>query len=328
MQKIILLLIVPFVLILAAALLPRTSCFVNWLDSDLHRLDGPFSQCPKQLDERRIGLSNFARIGANVYRVGRDESVQPAGFPCLIGVACLPIPSGRRTWKKIELIRLDGPVVFERLKAYMDGEYMSDGNAMFNDYKRVDATDFPIDPTRLRRFPCFQSDPGVPCKAYITDGRYVFRGKAVVYGADPTSFSDDLGSLDTEGYHLQSTAFTRDRTSVFAYGKRINGADPATFGVLRKPNEIIGFDKQHAWRDRSDEVEPLDLTSDQLQKLRAELESARAARKARSAISEDGRTSGPCALNLELQQSNGSPCVQRTGDQRTVAGRPSISIGR
>jgi hypothetical protein len=170
---------------------------------------------------------------------------------------------------------------------------MSDGNAMFTDYKRVDATEFPIDPTRLRRLPCLQSDPGVPCGAYITDGRYVFKDKIVVYGADPASFSDDLASLDTEGYYLQSTVFARDRTSVFAYGKRIDGADPATFGVLRKSNEIIGFDKQHAWRDRSDEVEQLDLTSDQLQKLRAELESARAARKARSAISEDGKALDP-----------------------------------
>ena len=287
MWKVILPFIVLLVLILAAPLLPSTSCFVNWLDSDLQRIEGPFTQCPKQLDERRIGLSNFARVGANVYRVDRLESVQPAGFPCMIGVACLPIPTGRRTWKRIELIRLDGPVAFERLKAYMNGEYMSDGNALFTDYKRVDATEFPIDPTRLRRLPCVCSDPGRSRGGYFTDGRYVLTGKTVVHGADPASFSDDLASLDPEGYYLQPTPFARDRISVFAYGKPIDGADPARFGVLRKSNEVIGFDANRAWRDEGDDIEPLDLTSDQLKLLRTDLESARAARQQRSSTSKE-----------------------------------------
>jgi len=203
----------------------------------------------------------------------------------MIGVTCIPIPQVRRTWQRIELIRLDGPVVFERLEAYMDGEYMSDGKAMFTDYKRVDATEFPIDPKRLRPLPCASSEPGTSCGRYFTDGRYILTGTTVVHGADPASFSGELPALDPEGYFLQSTPFSRDRTSVFAYEKRIEGADPATFGVLRKTPEIIGFDKTHAWKAESDELEQLDLTPVQLQRLRADMENARAARKARQASS-------------------------------------------
>lgn len=190
MWKVILPFIIIFALILVGPLLPKTNCSVDWLDSRLQRSDGPFLQCPKQLDERRIGLANFSRIGADVYRVTRSEYTEPAGFPCMIGAACLPIPIGRRTWKKIEFIRLDGPVVFERLQPYMDGNYMSDGDALFTDYKRVDSTQAPIDPTRLRSLPCVPYDTGAPCGAYSTDGRYVLEGEqwftALTRQASPT----------------------------------------------------------------------------------------------------------------------------------------------
>lgn len=316
MWKVILPFIIIFALILVGPLLPKTNCSVDWLDSRLQRSDGPFLQCPKQLDERRIGLANFSRIGADVYRVTRSEYTEPAGFPCMIGAACLPIPTGRRTWKKIEFIRLDGPVVFERLQPYMDGNYMSDGDALFTDYKRVDSTQAPIDPTRLRSLPCVPYDTGAPCGAYSTDGRYVLEGRTVVHGADPASFTDDLPALEQEGYHLQPAPFARDRTSVFAYGERIDGADPATFGVLRKSNGIIGFDKHRAWRDGSDELEQLDLTSDQLQQLRADLDSARAAKETRIASSKgNGKSSGSCVVSSQRQQPDGS-CVQSAGDAR------------
>jgi hypothetical protein len=97
-----------------------------------------------------------------------------------------------------------------------------------------------------------------------------------VEGADPRSFKDDLLALSPDGA-LESSRFARDRTSVYAYGKRIDGADPRTFGVLKK-NGFIGFDRRHAWRDAVTEVERLNVSHDELQQLRKDLEDARATR--------------------------------------------------
>jgi len=123
-------------------------------------------------------------------------------------------------------------------------------------------------------------------------------GKTVLHGADPKSFAGDLLALDIEGFHSHPTFFSCDRTSVYVYGKRINGADPTTFGMLRKSNGIIGFDKARAWQDSGQTFEQLHLTSNQLQQLRAELDSARAARRARSAATVDhGRAFGSCVVS-------------------------------
>jgi len=45
MWKIILSFLIPLILILAAPLLPSTSCSVNWLDSNLERFEGLFPLC-------------------------------------------------------------------------------------------------------------------------------------------------------------------------------------------------------------------------------------------------------------------------------------------
>lgn len=272
--------LVVFTLIIGATMWPSTTCSVEWLDSTLERIEGPFSECRKGLKEVRVGRSDFVQIGLDVFEVRHSVQSEAAGFPCMTGVTCFPIPQGRRTWKVDKYIRLDGPVELPKLRSYLDDSYVSDGKAVFAGFERAPAVEPPIDVARLHWVACVPFDEGAPCESYATDGTYVLRGETVIQGVDSKSFTDDLPALDLEGKHLRSSPFARDHTSVYAYGKKIPGADPVHFGVLAE-NGIIGFDRDHAWRDRVDEVEAYEIDSVELKRLRKTLDDSWSTRRTR-----------------------------------------------
>lgn len=261
---------------------PETSCFSQWFDSNGEKIEGP-TTCPAKLQIRDLGRSKVTNVGGKVYWYLFEETKEEAGFPCMIGVACFPIPHGRRTWQTMKFTRLDGQAQFEKLQPYLDGVYFSDSRNGFWFWSRVDDADPPIEWARLHSVPCTPAAIGEPCNGYVTDGRYVLHEEKIVRGADPASFTDDVPSLEPHGGNSGKDSFGRDAMRVFYEANEIRGADPASFGILKYSSEdkydhdlgsVIASDKSHAWRVGINEITALDVTPVQMTRIRSELAKA------------------------------------------------------
>jgi hypothetical protein len=267
-------------------MIPVKSCDVQWLDRDLTPIEGPFGECPAKLDTREVGERRFARIGGNVYRLTEQITTEKAGFPCMTGVACFPIPSRAREWKRLEFIKLDGLVDIDKLQAYYGGRYLSDGKAQFYGWLPITELTPPLDLARLRDVDPRTSEE-YPPSAYVTDGRWVLHNEKVVPGADPATFRT-MVARTLKGRAIASESFARDRHAVFLQASKIDGADPATFGVVvyggdEKPDSVnagggwIATDRSGAWVITVGEARRLDVTPVQLGALRADVTRASAA---------------------------------------------------
>src|SRR5688572_23752906 len=82
------------ILVVSALMWPRSSCSVEWLDSNLERFEGPFRDCSEKLSKVQVGRSEFSQFGPDMYRADHSILIEPAGFPCMTGVTCFPIPIG------------------------------------------------------------------------------------------------------------------------------------------------------------------------------------------------------------------------------------------
>lgn len=271
------------VLLLGTMVLPHSSCITEWFDSNRDPIEGPFNQCPAKLKERQIGRLKLASIGGQVYRVDIAESRDPAGFPCMTGVACFPIPQGRRTWKRFSFIRLQGPIHFDSMQSYLDGTYIGDGRNLFYDFKRLEDLEPPIDASHLGILGCAPDIPAGLCSSTATDGRYVLDGEKVLHGADPATFGKHVLIVTMKGTRAETTAFRSDVKNVFYGATKIKGADPATFGVLQYghddvaaglPGVMVASDHVHAWRVGPDEVEQITVSTEQMRRIRSDLENA------------------------------------------------------
>jgi hypothetical protein len=139
---------------------------------------------------------------------------------------------GRIYWMKehtkphaIELMEIEGPVVFDRLKSYLSNAYASDGSALVYGARRVRTPGFPINPNNLRRFGRY----GIELSRYVTDGRVVLYEDRVLDGADSTSFNLITPPSAKEGVGPE---FARDASSVYYGAERIPNADPGTFRLV------------------------------------------------------------------------------------------------
>lgn len=266
--------------------IPEKSCYVQWYDSAHKRIDEAIPGCPATLETTKVGDENYARIKGAVYVVRIADTEEPARLvQCMIGVACLPIPSRARESKRIEFTRLDGDVDIDKLRTLNASGYISDGHSVFYGFERVAATMPPIDIGSLRLLECPKfDDPEASwertCTSYATDGRYVLLGAKILEGADATSFKADVAILDARGRHLDPAPFGRDRHAVYAGAVHIKGADPETFGVV-SADSTFASDQRHAWKMHFDEFEELNLSPSALADLRRSLAAAQAARAAR-----------------------------------------------
>lgn len=280
------LLLIP-VFLLGVELIPKSSCFTEWTDSKGEKIEGLPDQCLAKLNERKIGMFDYAEIGGQVYWLRREAQTEPAGFPCMTGVTCLPFPQGRHTWTSIRLIRLDGPVDFTKLQAHLDGRYVGDGQNNFHVYDRIEMLSPALNLAGLRSFACRCVDVIGPCDAYVTDGRYVLNDQEVLHGADPVTFVNDVPMLYPDGSSDNRLGFTRDAKNVFYHSKLLAGADPASFGVLRFSSDDenakifdspVGSDRKTAWTFDHDKAQQLQLTRRQFASLRGILAKAIAAK--------------------------------------------------
>lgn len=137
-------------LMLAYCHFPERSCSTSWKDSAGEKIAEPFSNCSHKFESRTVGRHKLAAIAGEVYAVREGEVRQAGGFPCMTGVACIPIWSRPSIWQRKEFTKLDGPVDLDRLRAFLDGQALSDGSAVFVDLHRVAPQTPPIDPARLR----------------------------------------------------------------------------------------------------------------------------------------------------------------------------------
>lgn len=277
---------VVLLLLLAAVgrvMMPETSCFSQWFDSQGEKIEGPTDAWPAKLQVRDLGRSKVANVKGKVYWYRFEETKEEAGFPCMIGVACFPFPHGRRTWQTMNFTRMDGPAEFAKLQPYLDGVYFSDGRNGFRFSSRVDDADPPIEWARLRSVPCTPAAIVEPCDGYVTDGRYVLYKEKIVRGADPASFTDDVPSPGPHGGNNGKDSFGRDGKRVFYEATAIEGADPASFGVLKYSSEdkydrdlgsVVASDKSHAWRVGFHEITALDVTPAQMTHIRSALAGA------------------------------------------------------
>jgi hypothetical protein len=79
---------------------------------------------------------------------------------------------------------VEGPIVLDRLRPYLDGSYASDGETLFYGWQRVMTVSPPVDATKMRQLTRDRTArPG-----YVTDGRWILYEHQVLDGADAASF--------------------------------------------------------------------------------------------------------------------------------------------
>jgi len=267
---------------------PVKTCSVEWLDRDLNRTEGPFKDCyaPKKLPIRKMGEDQYARVGADVYRMKVNVVSEDGGFPCMTGVACFPIPTLAHEWKTIEFIKLDGPVNFNKLAASSDGHYLSDGVNQFNDWHRIVPLSPPLNLQRLRPADPRRSEkyPETTFSRYVTDLKWVLLDENVLPDADPATFQVVVARTPV-GTADESQQFGRDRLHVYYGEKIIEGADPESFGVVvyddsplpadaEYRGSLIGTDNRKVWVLHADEWKPVIVSKSQFAALRRDLETS------------------------------------------------------
>jgi hypothetical protein len=266
-----------FLLLAYYMFVPERICSVEWADIDMNPIDGPFHTCPATIDKRRIGILEFARVDGGVYRV--------AGIR---GNGRLPRRGLRpQVTEQFLLIKLDSPLNWDKLQEYYGGRYLSDGNVVFNmGGERMPALTPPLDVAQLRPVPGSKG-MGV----YATDGYWVLNYDKVVVGADAATFQE-VKALESDGTTTSVDAsmnFGRDRNRVYRVEKKIDGADPDSFGLisyhLGDPPPGINFrsdsvsrgsgwvavDKKQAWEVDFTGTWPLPVTDIQLKTLKRDL---------------------------------------------------------
>jgi hypothetical protein len=279
-------LILMVVVLVGIQFIPETHCLTHWKDSNGKDIEGPDDQCSVKLEEKSVGRFNVAYIRGQVYLVLREKTTSPAGFPCMTGVTCLPFPHGRRTWNSIEFIRLDGPVNFEKLSAYIEDIYFGDGTNNYYFTDRLETLSPALDVMGLRSFACRCIDVEFPCRGYVTDGHYVLKGEKVLHGADPSTFSNDVPMLKSSGGSDNRMDFSRDAKHVFHGSDLVVGADSGSFGVLFLTSEderskmygrVVASDRSKAWQVDGDKISRIALKPRPFAELRSNLAKAIAA---------------------------------------------------
>jgi hypothetical protein len=266
--------------------IPETHCLTRWKDSNGENIEGPDDQCSAKLEEKSVGSFNVAYIGGQVYFVRREKTTEPAGFPCMTGGACLPFPNGRQTWNSITFTRLDGPVDFEKLRAYIEDIYFGDGTNNYYFTDRLETLSPALDVIGLRSFACRCIYVDFPCRGYVTDGHYVLKDGKVLHSADPSTFANDVPMLKSSGSSDNRMNFSRDAKHVFHGSDLVVGADPGSFGVIDFTSDdehskmfgrVIASDRSKAWQVDGDENRRLALEAREFAKLRSHLAEAIAA---------------------------------------------------
>ncbi|MBW8901353.1 MAG: DKNYY domain-containing protein [Massilia sp.] len=153
----------------------------------------------------------------------------------------------RSVHRLIELMEIPGPVAFDRLRSYLSGTYASDGNVLLFGWRRVHVPGLPIDPSTLRRFPKYGTEPS----RYVTDGQLILYEDRVLDGADVATF-DLIAQPPVQ--EQSKPEFARDSSSVYYGADRIPGADPGSFRLVDLSHaEEVGMsgyyavDGTHVW---------------------------------------------------------------------------------
>ena len=277
-----------FFLVLAYYMfVPEVVCTVNWVDSSLRPINGPFYECNGRFETRHIGYLEYTRIGSDVYRVSEVHG------------GILP-PRGLRPRvpKSVVLIKLDEPVDWDKLQGYLGGRYLSDGKVILNtDGKAVLALMPALDIAKLHPVP--GSATGRKSD-YATDGYWAILGDKPINGADAPTFRQ-IFAFELDGAEVESQTkmeFGRDKNSVYYGDSKFEGADPDSFGLVsyndcRNPPPGIQFnsdavergagwvavDRKQAWEVDFTGVTSLAVTDAELHVLQNDLKRANAASK-------------------------------------------------
>lgn len=266
---------------------PEIVCTVEWMNSDLQPIAGPFHECNRSLDTRRIGFSEYTKIDNDVYRVSRIHG------------GALPSRALRpRLSTRIALVKFDVPVEWGKLKDYIGGRFLSDGKIILNlEGKQVFSLVPALDINNLRPVPNAalgsrrESD-------YMTDGRWVVVNNDIVKGAEAITFRQ-VYALELGGSQVEPQTqmqFGRDNNFIYHVDHRLENADPGSFGLIsyndcRNPPQGIQFssdqvergagwvavDKNQAWEVTFSGVTSLKVNKIELSTLQNDLKRANAA---------------------------------------------------
>lgn len=250
-------------------------CDVKWLDRKFKPVDGPFHECPKQLESRALGNAHYARINGEVYWYNVETQTSPGGN-CMVGVTCLPIPSRPSEWRVYNFIRLGSDIQFERLQSSADGQYASDGVVLLHHSDRVVPYPLGLKLSRMRAL--------WPGSSFVSDGSWLLYGPVILVNA-VTGKLQRVHPRRLDGHALDDEDIVRDEQSVFYKSTHIYDADPATFAVIKYqdgelPSDIktdsylIASDAHHAWALTYDKVTILSINQKQLRLLRTNAQQA------------------------------------------------------
>jgi hypothetical protein len=266
---------------------PEIVCTVDWVDSDSRPINGPFYECDGSFTTRHIGFLKYTQIGNDVYRISEVHG----------GV--LPSRGLRpRAPKRFVLIKLDGPVDWDKLQDYFDGRYLSDGKVILNtDGKTVLSLTPALNIANLHPVPGSATGR---TSDYATDGHWVILYDKPVKGADAPTFRQ-IFARELDGAQVESQTkmeFGRDQNSVYYADSKLKSADPNSFGLVsynncRNPPPGIQFnsdqvergagwvavDRNRAWEVDFTGVTSLAVTDAQLHALQNDLQRANAASK-------------------------------------------------
>jgi hypothetical protein len=277
-----------FFLVLAYYMfVPEVVCTVDWVDSSLRPINGPFYECTGRFETRHIGYLEYTRIGSDVYRVSEVHG----------GV--LPRRGLRpRVPMRFVLIKLDGPVDWDKLQDYFNERYLSDGKVILNlAGKKILSLTPALDIAKLHSVPGHAVGRN---SDYATDGRWVILDDNPVNGAEAPTFRQ-IFALELDGAQVESHTkmeFGRDQNFVYYGDSKLEGADPNSFGLVsyndcRTPPPGIQFhsdqvelgagwvavDRKQAWEVDFTGVTSLAVTDAQLHTLQNDLQRANAASK-------------------------------------------------
>jgi hypothetical protein len=235
-------------LILAAINLmsEKTACSVDVVNPETNwRVDGVTPDCSEiNREVRKFGNRKYAKVDNHIYWMSdRDVRDKPN---CLIGLGCLhSIVKEHLHIRDVKLIDLGGAIDFEKMRGYLDGDYVSDGYTLLNDWRKVPRLNPPVTPSKLRRI----SGEKAENSQYVTDGTWVlYEGRHVAEANIPT-FQVIPQPVNAPKNDVR---FAHDKNAVYYGDERIPEADPASFELVVLPQEDLlegyyGLDRNNVW---------------------------------------------------------------------------------
>lgn len=255
-------------LLLLAFLIPEQQCSVDWLDHNFEPLEPHPAECPSSPRVQKLGTVELMAIHGVAYVARHEIKREGPGFPCMTGVTCLPIPQRGTVYHKFTLREVEGRPPLSELRSIGGKGYLTDGHFLYYEAHR-------LDPGVRFDLPGFTQ---LARAAYASDGKVVLYQATAVPQADPASMRD-APVVAIDGTETGYDAVALDRNAAYYQQQRIDGADPASFGVIFYTNHAlpppldesggwVAIDAYHAWHLGGDSPKMLALPPSILAQLR------------------------------------------------------------